>query len=211
MSLLDTLDARLKPWAQRLFDVAKAAGVNPRITSAFRTYAQQEALYRSFIEGRSRYPAAKPGSSAHEYGLAFDMVVQGQVNQLDCGILWNRWRGDFGGEEDPIHFQFPGFSPPPGPRAHAANPAETVQTVPLYTPSTTLRKARRLADTIGPYVSELLGYSAGMAAIANAIAEIAGKDVPEAEGFLDWAIAHPEEFLDEWWDLMRSILLSYVL
>lgn len=214
MSLLDTLDPILKGAAQQLFDVAVLAGVNPRVTSAFRTYAKQKSLYEAYIQGRSKYPAAPPGRSAHEYGLAFDMVVDGASNQVDCGILWNSWGGDYGGEEDPIHFQYPGFSPEtyaPGP--HPPDPNTTVVTVPVYTAGTLEVKSRQLADKIWPEILGKLGYNVGIEAIAYAIAEIAvevgGLDRPTALGFVDWGLNHPYTFAQTYFDLIRGIILSY--
>lgn len=212
MSLIDTLDAVLQPWAQQLFDVAKIAGVNPRITSALRTYAQQAALYKAFKEGRSRYPAAPPGRSAHEYGLAFDMVVNGASNQVDCGIVWNQWGGDYGGEEDPIHFQYPGFSPEtyaPGP--HPASPGSVVEIVPLYTPSTAEIRSRQLADKILPLILDELGYNVDIHAIEIAIESVLGPADPAVLGTLRWGLEHPSEFYGQFHDALLSNLLGLVL
>lgn len=209
VSLLDTLDPVLRPWAQRLYDVCVQARVNPRVTSAFRSFATQQQLYEAYLAGRSKYPAAPPGRSAHEYGLAFDMVVTGASNQVDCGIVWNAWGGDYGGEEDPIHFQYPGFTPPPGP----ATPVATVERVPyVYTPGIVLQKARQLADILAPAVFESLGYIVDKGAIVHAIADLLGPgpDTEAALRTLQWGLDHPEEFFGAEWDLMRTILLSYL-
>lgn len=53
-------------------DIADYYGVPVTLTSGRRTYAEQDALYRRYLAGGSRFPAAPPGTSAHEKGMAFD-------------------------------------------------------------------------------------------------------------------------------------------
>ncbi len=106
---LDALIPELQPAARALVDVANRAGVNPRITSTLRSRTEQSRLYRRFLAGVSRYPAAPPGTSAHEYGWAFDLIVNGEENQYDLGSVWQSWGGVWGGSSDPIHFEYPGF------------------------------------------------------------------------------------------------------
>jgi hypothetical protein len=64
-----------QPFAQGLIDLAGRAGFLPRVTSVLRTHSQQQRLYDSFLRGESYYPVAPPGSSAHEYGFAFDLLA----------------------------------------------------------------------------------------------------------------------------------------
>ncbi len=106
---LDALIPELQPAARALVDVANRAGVNPRITSTLRSGTEQARLYRRFLAGLSRYPAAPPGTSAHEYGWAFDLIVNGEENQYDLGSVWQSWGGVWGGASDSIHFEYPGF------------------------------------------------------------------------------------------------------
>ena len=77
-------------------------GFQVRITSGYRTYAQQAKLYRDYINGVSHYPANKPGSSSHEKGLALDILSTNNsllVTLLtNIGLVW-------AGPNDPIHFQ----------------------------------------------------------------------------------------------------------
>jgi hypothetical protein len=40
------------------------------------------------------------------------MVVIGPENQTDLGQVWQSWGGVYGGAADPIHYEYPGFSPP---------------------------------------------------------------------------------------------------
>ncbi len=108
---LEGLIPELQEPARALLDLAARAGVNPRVTSTLRTRTEQTRLYRRYQQGLSRYPAAPPGRSAHEYGYAFDMVVVGDENQLDLGTVWKGWGGVWGAN-DSIHFEYPGFSAP---------------------------------------------------------------------------------------------------
>lgn len=101
----------LRPWASQLVDVASRAGLRPRITSTFRTLAQQTRLYNIWKAGGSPYPVALPGTSAHEFGYAFDLAVTPDgTNLSDLGSVWQSWGGVWGGTYgDPVHFEFPGF------------------------------------------------------------------------------------------------------
>lgn len=91
-----------------LYGVAVANGLQPRITSVFRSRAVQARLYRNYLAGRSRWPAAPPGKSKHQYGLAFDMVAD---NLPALGALWESWGGRWGGRfHDDIHFELRGPS-----------------------------------------------------------------------------------------------------
>lgn len=92
----------LRPWAQQL---VRLAGPYVSITSTRRSRRQQSLLYRRYLRGQSRFPAAPPGRSKHEQGLAFDLYGDRDVlNQL--GQIWERWGGRWGGRfNDPIHFE----------------------------------------------------------------------------------------------------------
>jgi LAS superfamily LD-carboxypeptidase LdcB len=57
----------------------RRAGIKPRITSTWRSSAQQQSLHRCSLNRRCRhqrglYGAARPGQSAHEAGFAVDMA-----------------------------------------------------------------------------------------------------------------------------------------
>lgn len=62
---------RLRGDAATALEAAVAESEAPRITSSFRTYAQQAALYELYKSGKGNL-AAPPGSSLHESGLAID-------------------------------------------------------------------------------------------------------------------------------------------
>lgn len=107
-----SLIPELRPWAEQLLLVAGQAGLQPRITSTRRSHAEQTRLYRQFVSGGRAYPVAPPGTSAHEFGYAFDMVIAGMdpSDFRDLGTVWEAWGGVWGGAlNDPIHFEYPGF------------------------------------------------------------------------------------------------------
>lgn len=109
---LNSLVPQLRPYARALVDLAGRNGLQPRITSARRSHAEQARLYRRFVAGLQPYPVAPPGTSAHEFGMAFDLVVSPYDLSLfrQLGQIWVSWGGVWGGEfDDPIHFELPGF------------------------------------------------------------------------------------------------------
>ena len=83
----ESVDSRIYPDLQRMFDDMRAAGLHPEVTSAYRTEAVQRQLLDEKIflyqnEGASKEEArrqasqwvAEPGTSEHELGLAVDIV-----------------------------------------------------------------------------------------------------------------------------------------
>ncbi len=94
-------DDRLVEWGTRLLGEARAPLV---VTSVRRSAAFQRHLYARYLAGANPFPVAPPGFSAHEYGLAFDVV--GPLAELRrLGALWRSWGGRWGGGVDPIHFE----------------------------------------------------------------------------------------------------------
>lgn len=107
---LDDLDPTLIPFAKDLVTAAGAAGLLPQVTSTRRSQAQQARLYRAYLAGNTNYPVAPPGTSAHEYGFAFDMITSPMSALTDVGATWEDWGGVWGGHYgDEIHFEAPGF------------------------------------------------------------------------------------------------------
>jgi len=103
----------LQPFAADLVRAAGAAGLQPRVTSTRRSSAEQTRLYRRSLQGLQQYPVAPPGTSAHEFGYAFDMVVSPMDALPDVGRYWEAQGGVWGGHfRDPIHFEYPGFTQP---------------------------------------------------------------------------------------------------
>ena len=91
------VDARIIGDIQEMFDAARAAGRNPVICSAFRSWDTQEYLYQNKIErvmaeeGLSEEEARKeagtvvavPGTSEHQVGLALAIVSSEYMNLDD--------------------------------------------------------------------------------------------------------------------------------
>ena len=110
MADLRTLDPRLVPAARYLYAVGKYYDPLLVVTSSFRSSSKQEKLYRKWLSGESKIPAAPPGLSLHGYGLAFDLARIGMDPFTDpllnwLGRVWESWGGRYGGQHDPVHFQ----------------------------------------------------------------------------------------------------------
>lgn len=104
-----TLDKRFLPAAAFWFAILKQAGLNPTWTSCRRSRAEQQVLYSRAKAGKSKYPAALPGTSLHEWGLAFDMVLATPALLEAIGPVWQKvglgtWGGHFSAR-DPVHFE----------------------------------------------------------------------------------------------------------
>jgi peptidoglycan L-alanyl-D-glutamate endopeptidase CwlK len=120
---LEDLEAATARKARCLIAAAQIAGIDLLVTCTLRTHAEQAALY---AQGRTkpgkRVTNAQPGSSAHNFGLALDVVpmnngkpiwdakhpvwpIVGKLGE-DCGLEWG---GKFkkGGLIDMPHFQEP--------------------------------------------------------------------------------------------------------
>ena len=109
---ISSLVSDLQPFAHDLVDLAGANGLQPRITSARRSYEEQRRLYDRFVRGLQPFPVAPPGTSAHETGEAFDLLVTPVEYLADLGKIWIDAGGEWGGNKDPVHFQLPGAPTP---------------------------------------------------------------------------------------------------
>ena len=69
------MDRRLRPHAEYAVQIANAYGIQPVITSVFRSWAEQTRLRSRWEAGQSKWPANRPGDSAHNYGWAWDSWV----------------------------------------------------------------------------------------------------------------------------------------
>jgi hypothetical protein len=106
---LDDLVPEIRDAAKELVRQCALAGLQPRVSSVLRSRAEQTRLYRRYLAGQAGYPVAPPGLSAHEYGLAFDMVVSPMDALADVGSVWIDWGGGWN-PADAIHFEYPGAS-----------------------------------------------------------------------------------------------------
>lgn len=113
MASTRTLDPSIRDPADEFIAWLRSQGVRVTVTSARRTHAAQAALYQRYISGRSKYPAAAPGSSKHEAGLAFDLGLDPPVYS-QAGAVWERYvpKGRWGGHfRDEVHFELSGAAP----------------------------------------------------------------------------------------------------
>ena len=115
---IETLDASLQHPARQFMNQAFLAGEDLRITSGFRSSADQDALY---AQGRTTsgdiVTNAKGGQSYHNFGLAFDVsgVKKGELTwdvdskAVNIGKgLGFEWGGDWKTFKDRPHFQMTG-------------------------------------------------------------------------------------------------------
>jgi len=110
MADLKTLHTGLVQPAKYLYAYGKHFDGRLVVTSARRSSAKQAELRHKWETGQSAIPANRPGTSLHEYGLAFDLARLGidpfgdpLLNWL--GAVWEYWGGRHGGTRDPVHFQ----------------------------------------------------------------------------------------------------------
>jgi len=109
MATLNGLNPQLVPWAKWLLQAGRYYDSRLVVTSGFRDIAKQAKLYEAYIRGQSSIPAAPPGRSMHNYGLAFDLARIGVDPFRDqllvwLGTLWVHVGGSYGGPRDPVHF-----------------------------------------------------------------------------------------------------------
>lgn len=165
----------LQPFAERLVQLGGRAGVQPRVTSTLRSHTQQKRLYAAFTRGETHYPVAPPGTSAHEFGFAFDMVAATVEDLHDLGSVWRSWGGVWS-PNDEVHFQYPGFSVP-------ATRLSDVQTFPsLCTPGR--KRIAQVVDFLGGFLPVI-----GEVELASALV---GLGYPDSQ-ILDF-LSNPVEF-----------------
>lgn len=107
------LDPRVRERAELALAWAHRYGIPVQVTSGYRGWAEQALLYDRWKSGKSKFPANKPGDSAHQWGMAWDSVVPEEY--------WWHWTylREYAGFEvlpnDIIHAQVPNW------RAHTSN------------------------------------------------------------------------------------------
>jgi peptidoglycan L-alanyl-D-glutamate endopeptidase CwlK len=114
---LEDLHPLVADKAKQLVQMAAAEGVEILVTSTLRTFEEQAEL---FAKGRTKPGAivtnAKPGSSWHNFGLAFDVVPLVNGKAIWNSPFWNQigelgkevglvWGGDFKSFKDKPHFE----------------------------------------------------------------------------------------------------------
>jgi RHS repeat-associated protein len=115
---IKTLDSRLQQPATKFINqVESELGIQLRMTQAFRTFAEQDALY---AQGRTKpgkiVTKAHGGRSYHNYGLAFDIVMMDNGKTPNWSVLPSQaveiatdlgfeWGGNWINFKDYPHFQ----------------------------------------------------------------------------------------------------------
>ena len=106
MTSLSSLNPQLEQAARYMEAMVRQAGGRLTFTSTRRSHDDQARLYQA--RGSNPYPVARPGTSKHELGLAFDAVVSPASWQSALGQWWQsiggRWGGTFS-RYDPVHFE----------------------------------------------------------------------------------------------------------
>lgn len=113
-----TLKPEVRPLATKLIETAVAQGINAKVISGHRTYAEQDALY---AQGRTKpgkiVTKAKGGYSNHNFGLAFDIGIFSKDGKIyygespdykRCGVIGEGLGLEWGGRwkfVDEPHFQ----------------------------------------------------------------------------------------------------------
>lgn len=124
---LDDLAPAFRPYADAFLAACKAAGLDILVVCTLRSMAEQTALYASGRTAPGKIVTnAKPGSSAHNYGLAMDAypLIHGKLatntpegDQVSdpiwqqygsiarsCGL---EWAGDWATMKEAPHVQMP--------------------------------------------------------------------------------------------------------
>lgn len=113
-----TLLPEVRDYARALIHKAQSIGIDAKIISGTRTYAEQNALYE---QGRTkpgnRVTNAKGGYSNHNFGIAFDVGIFKGTEYLTSGKEYDTvgaigkslgldWGGDWKTFKDKPHFQY---------------------------------------------------------------------------------------------------------
>lgn len=111
------LDPAIKAAAEWTLEVADFYNVPATVTSGRRTMDEQRALRRNFEQcvatGRfgqgpdCRFPANRPGDSAHNFGLAFDSVVPAEL--MSWWMMVRQLAGFDVRSSDPPHAEYPSW------------------------------------------------------------------------------------------------------
>jgi len=86
-------------------------GIQFFITSTVRSFAEQLRLFLRFKAGQSRFPAAPPGKSTHQRGIAVDLVPKDPSALDDVVELMFRHGFKWAGPSDRVHFTHQGAEP----------------------------------------------------------------------------------------------------
>jgi len=99
-----------------LVNAAKLDGVTIGLNSGFRSFEQQEELYRKYLNGTGN-TAAKPGYSNHQTGIAFDFATGGPNSDAYRWLATNAHKFGFynagrffSGQKEHWHWEYRGIN-----------------------------------------------------------------------------------------------------
>lgn len=99
--------------AELALNWAQQNGINPRVTSAFRSLSEQAELRARWEAGLSPFPANRPGDSAHNFAFAWDSTLPDSVRGRPAWESWwiavREWAGFSVPSNDTIHAEVPGW------------------------------------------------------------------------------------------------------
>jgi RHS repeat-associated protein len=99
------VDRSVAPELISMVREASNAGLMVTVSSGFRSYSKQAELYSRWKNGQSKYPAAPPGRSAHNGGLAVDFRPNLNANQMNTLAQLGHQNGlNYAGQKDGVHF-----------------------------------------------------------------------------------------------------------
>lgn len=111
------LNSTVREYADWCLRVADYYGIPVTITSGFRSWDDQQRLFRNYQQclatgeyGKTpdcQFPANRPGDSAHNFGLAWDSVVPPE--RQDAWNYIRRYAGFEVLENDLVHAQVPNW------------------------------------------------------------------------------------------------------
>lgn len=107
LARLAGLHPAVRDAARNTIEWGKWFGLEPTVTSGYRSCAEQERLRRRWREGKNPYPASRPGFSAHNFGLAWDSSVP---RNRELWVALRRWLGWNVPSNDLVHAEVPGWS-----------------------------------------------------------------------------------------------------
>lgn len=106
----------LIPMVTNAVGAAREMGWKGQVTSGFRTYQEQAALYQRYLAGGPL--AARPGTSSHEKGQAVDVTDYGTFGRMMARLPEGLGLKNKLGARDPVHFSVTGYDKggwlPPG-------------------------------------------------------------------------------------------------
>jgi len=96
-------EAALKSFLLAQRDLSRKGDKKIVVNSSYRSWAKQAALYAAYKAGLSKFPAAPPGRSYHNIGLALD-VGNWYDSAIKQALIKHGW--NWFGSGDNVHFSY---------------------------------------------------------------------------------------------------------